>query len=519
MKRIFLQTLVPVALALVLLTGRASAQLPGQNVQTQTPVANQLPTSGRAGQNGSVTASQATIPGVTSSVNTLNTTVQAQGPFAGSANSLSRPFSGKLSFKEALDRGLAFNLGEVGLNRAVWQGRGQAKVVRAALLPNLNAALSETIQQTNLRALGVRFNSPIPGISIPSVVGPFNYFDLRARLTQTVANLTQLNNYRAAKELVGSNEQAAQDSKDLVVLAVGGAYLQVIAAQARINSQRAQLQTASASFHQASEQRAAGVLSLTDLNRTEAELLTERQRLLSLQNDLSKRKINLARLVGLPPTDGYEITDDIPYSALPAMEEETAVKKAYASRPDLKAAEAQLRAARYSRAAARAERLPSLSLSADYGAIGTNPSQAHGTFAVVGTLSVPIWQGGRAEGDLEQADAAVAQRQSELDDTRGRIEADVRSAFLDLRVAAEQVEVAKRNLEIARQNLDLTQQRLEAKITEKLEVIQAQQAAASAQLDYIDSVFAHNVAKLSLARALGNAADQVPQLLKVAPPH
>ena len=519
MKRIFLQTLVPVALVFVLFPGRASAQLPGQNVQTQTPVANQLPISGRTGQNGSVTASQATIPGVTSSVNTLNSTVQAQGPFAGSANSLSRPFSGKLSFKEALDRGLAFNLGEVGLNQAVRQGRGQAKVVRAALLPNLNAALSETVQQTNLRALGVRFNSPIPGISIPSVVGPFNYFDLRARLTQTVANLTQLNNYRAAKELVASNEQAAEDSKDLVVLAVGGAYLQVIAAQARIDSQRAQLETAGASFHQASEERAAGVLSLTDLNRTEAELLTERQRLLSLQNDLSKRKINLARLVGLPATDAYEVTDDIPYSALPPIEEETAVKKAYASRPDLKAAEAQIRAARYSRAAARAERLPSLSLSADYGAIGTNPSQAHGTFAVVGTLSVPIWQGGRAEGDIEQADAALAQRQSELDDTRGRIEADVRSAFLDLRVAAEQVTVAKRNLEIARQNLDLTQQRLEAKVTENLEVIQAQQAEASAKLDYIDSVFAHNVAKLSLARALGDAADQVPQLLKVAPAH
>ena len=111
--------------------------------------------------------------------------------------------------------------------------RGQARVVRAALLPNLNAALSETVQQINLRALGVRFNSPIPAFAIPSIVGPFNYFDLRVRLTQTVANVTQLNNYRAAKELLVSNEQTAQDAKDLVVLAVGGAYLQVIAGQAR----------------------------------------------------------------------------------------------------------------------------------------------------------------------------------------------------------------------------------------------------------------------------------------------
>src|SRR3954451_7709612 len=196
MKRISPLKIVPISAMFALLVGRADGQLAGQNVQTQTPVANQLPVSGRTVQNGSVKASQAAIPGVTSSVNTLNSTVQTQGPFAGSASSVARPFSGKLSFKDALDRGLAFNLGEVGLNQAIRQGRGQARVVRAALLPNLNAALSETVQQINLRALGVRFNSPIPAFAIPSVVGPFNYFDLRARLTQTVANLTQLNNYR-----------------------------------------------------------------------------------------------------------------------------------------------------------------------------------------------------------------------------------------------------------------------------------------------------------------------------------
>jgi outer membrane protein TolC len=506
-----------VSTVFMLFLGRAEAQLSGPTVQSQTSAANQLPVSGRTALTGSVTASQAAIPGVTSSVNTLNSGVQIQGPFAGSASSIARPFSGKLSFEEALHRGLSFNLGEVGLQQAIRQGRGQAKVARAALLPNLNAALSETVQQTNLRALGVRFNSPIPGIALPSVVGPFNYFDLRARLTQTVANLTQLNNYRAAKELLRSDEGTAQDAKDLIVLGVGGAYLQVIAAQARVNAQRAQVGTAEASFRQATEQRAAGVLSLTDLNRTEAQLLTERQRIVSLANDLSKRKINLARLVGLPVTDAYDITDDVPYSAVTPIEEDAALKDAYATRSDLKAAEAQIRAARYSRTAARSQRLPSLSFSADYGAIGTNPSQAHGTFAVVGTLNIPIWQGGRAEGDVEQAEAALGQREVELEDARGGVEADVRSAFLDIRTAAEQVDVSARNLEIARQNLELTQQRLEAKVAENLEVIQAQQAVATAQLDYIDSVFAHNLAKLSLARALGNATDHVPRLLRITP--
>ena len=116
-------------------------------MQTQTAAASQLPLSGRGAQNGSVTASQAAIPGVTSSVNTLNSMVQTQGPFAGSASGVKQPFSGKLSFREALDRGLAFNLGEVGLDDAIRQSRGQATAIRDPQSPISNAALSETVQQ------------------------------------------------------------------------------------------------------------------------------------------------------------------------------------------------------------------------------------------------------------------------------------------------------------------------------------------------------------------------------------
>ena len=499
--------------ALLLASGSAHAQLPGQNAPAQTPVANQLPLSGRGGQSGSVTAVQSPIAGTTASVNTLNTSVQAQGPYSGSISGAPQPFSGKLGFKEAIQRGLAFNLGGIGLEHGLRQARGQARVARSALLPNLNSSLTETVEQTNLRALGIRFASPIPGFKFPSVVGPFNYFDLRARLTQTLANVTQLDNYRSAKELARADEQSVSDARDLVVLGVGGAYLQVVAAQARAQTERTQVATAKALFDQATQQRAAGVLALTDLNRSELQLLTERQRLVSLENDLSKQKINLARLTGLPVTDGFQVQDDVPFSAAPPLDEQTALKEALDRRPDLKAAESQVRAASLTHAAARAERLPALSLSADYGAIGTNPSQSHGTFNVVGTLSVPIWQGGRIAGDVEQADAALAQRRAELQDTRSRIEGEIRNAFLDLRTAAQQVDVARRNIEVSKQNLDLTRQRFTAGVSENVEVVQAQQSLSSAQLDYIDSVFAHNVAKLSLARAIGGTAENLSRFL------
>jgi outer membrane protein TolC len=444
---------------------------------------------------------------------------QTQGPFSGSVYGAARaPFSGRLSLREAVERGIDFNLGEVGLENAVAETRAQRKIVRSALLPNISGYLSETVQQINLGATGFSFDQQIgqliPGLSIPSVVGPFNYFDLRATLTQKVVDITAWKNYGSAKWLVRSSEATAEDAEDLVVLAIGGAYLQVIAAKARLEAARAQLQTSSALYQQAVEQRSAGIIAQTDLNRAQIQALTDQQRITTLQNDLAKQKINLARLTGLPPNEYYETTDRVPFSPAPPMGLVEALRYAMENRSDLRAAEAQVRAAEKTLSAARAERIPSLSIYADYGVIGKNPSrQAHGTFTVVGTLSFPIYLGGRISGDIQQAKVGLNQRRAELEDIRGQIEREVRNAFLDMQAAANQVEVAIKNIQASLQNLDLSRQRLDAGVSDNTEVVQSQGAIANAQLDYINSIFAHNLAKLSLARAIGCAAESLPRFL------
>jgi outer membrane protein TolC len=483
--------------------------------------ANQLPLSGRSGQAGSVTATQTPTPGTTTSVNTINPTVQTQGSFSGSVMGAARiPFSGRLSLREAVGRGIDFNLGEVGLTNAVAESRAQRKIVRSALLPNISGYLSETVQQLNLGATGFSFDQRIsqliPGFSVPSVVGPFNYFDLRATLTQKVMDITAWKNYGSAKWIVRANEDTAEDAEDLVALAVGGSYLQVIAAKARLDASRAQLDTAEALYRQALEQRSAGVIAQTDLNRAQIEALTQQQRIVTLQNDLAKQKINLARLTGLPPNEFYETTDPVPFSPAPPMGLVEALRYAMEYRSDLRAAEAQVRAGEKTLSAARAERLPSFSIYADYGVIGKNPSRlAHGTFTVVGTLSFPIWLGGRISGDIDQAKAALAQRRAELEDIRGQIEREVRIAFHDMQAAASQVEVALKNVQASLQNLDLSRQRFDAGVSDNTEVVQSQELVSNAQLDYINTVFAHNLAKLSLARAIGRAAENLPSFLRI----
>ncbi len=481
----------------------------------QSTQAVQLPLSGRTAQsNGTVKSTESPIAGVTTSVNTLNSSVQAQGLYTGSTPStLKMPFSGKLGFREAILRALSYNLGQTGATQAVRQADGQARAMRASLLPNLNGSAVDNVETEDLRVFGFRFN--FPGFNIPEVVGPFSYVDFRAHLSQTVLDLTALNNYRAMNDVTRASRYSAQDARDLIVLAVGGAYLQVTASKARLAAQQAQVEAANAVYQQSLQQFGQGVLAKVDVDKNQVQLLTEQQRLLSLQNDYAKQKINLARMIGLPANNNYEITDEIPYSPAPPISVEEALTQAFAVRADLKAAEAQIRAAERARSAAHAERYPSLAVNADVGGIGITPGQLQTTYTATANLKIPIWQGGRAEADIEQADATLSQRRAEYEDLKGQIESDVRSAFLDLQAAASQVQVAEKNLQVTREAAELTRQKLEAGVSTTVDYTQAQESATSAQFDYINAVFAHNIAKLSLARAMGQAVKALPEILKL----
>lgn len=488
----------------------AFAQLGPPSASASGSAAVQLPLSGRTGQSGSVIATQTPLPGTTTSVNTLNTSVQVQGPYTGSTSSVAgAPFSGKLSLHDAVERALAHNLGAVGLAQAIRQAKGQERVSRSVLLPNLNGSVRENYLTQDLQALGIR----VP--FLPAVVGPINYFDVRATLTQNLVDVTAFNNHRATQEVVKANEQALQDARDIVVLATGAAYLQVIAARARVESAKVQLETARAVYTQTLQRRQAGLNAQIDVNRSLVQQQTQQQRLATLENDLARQKINLARLSGLPVNPGYDVTDVIAYSAPPAMTVEDSVKAALETRADLKSAESQVRAAERALTAARAERLPSLALSADIGEIGPRFNQAEHTYTVTGSIRIPIWQGGRAGGDIAQASATLDQRRAEAEDLRGRVESDIRNGFLDLQAAASQLDLAKNNQDVAKETLRLTREKFEAGVSDSLEVTQAEEAVATSDLDLITALFAHNLAKLSLARALGNAEQRLPDFLHV----
>jgi outer membrane protein TolC len=370
-----------------------------------------------------------------------------------------------------------------------------------------------TDQQTDLAALGFTSLKLPAGLNFPTVIGPYHYVDVRAGLQQSLLDLTRLRNYRSAQQFSRAAQFAAQDARDLVVLAVTGAYLQVMASAARVDTTRAQIATAQATLRQATDRHDSGLAARIDVTRSQVELQVNQQRLISVENDLAKQKIALTRLIGLPAGQDLMLTDTLPFAPLANLTLEQALERAAANRADLKAAEAQVRAAETARQAAVAERYPTIQVSGDYGAIGSSPASAHGTFGVTGSVRVPLFQGGKVEADIEQADAALGQRRAEYQDLKGRIDADVHSAFLDLTSAASQIAVAQSNRELAADTLAQARDRFAAGVADTVEVVQAQEAVAAAEQDYIAALFGHNLAKASLARAMGQAGQNIQQFL------
>jgi outer membrane protein TolC len=418
----------------------------------------------------------------------------------------------QLTFQDAIDRGLRNNLGLLLSGDQTIMARGERWKELSNLLPNLQAQLQEDVQTQSLAALGFRGKLfPFP---LPRIIGPYNYFDARATLNQSLFNFKDLEQERAASERLKSAQYSYKDARELVVLAVGNAYLLAIATAARIETADAQVTNAQALYNKAADQQKAGLSPAIDTLRSQVELQTRQQQLIAARNDFAKQKLSLARIIGLASGQQFSLTEKAPFEALMPLPVEVYLQRAYTSRSDYQAAQAQVRAAELSHRAAAAGRYPTLGVDANYGDIGVNPAQSSGTWQVNGGLNIPIFTGGKVHSDLLEADAQLKQVRSQLGDLRGRIDYEVRTALLDLNSAAEQVEVTRSSVDLAEQALTQSRDRFSAGVTDNLEVVQAQEAVAGAHESYIQSLYAHNLAKVELARAIGDAEQGVKRYLK-----
>ncbi|MCU1286612.1 MAG: outer rane efflux protein [Acidobacteriales bacterium] len=428
-----------------------------------------------------------------------------QSPAATQSNAVAsqtgNPSTVPLTLQDTIERALRTNLSVFLTNQATASARGQRLRVLSQLLPNISSGVIETRQQENLETFGIK----VPGL--PSVVGPFSYFDARVSLSQSLFDLAKIDRARASNQDVFAAQFSYQDARNVIVTAVASGYLRALSDASRIIAAQAQVDTARALYNKAVDLHNAGLSPAIDSVRAQVELQARQQQLIVAKNAYSKDLLSIARAIGLPLQQGQniELTEKIPYAPLENVTLDQAIERAAVTRSDLKSIAARLRSAELNRKAASAQRLPSFSADADYGATGITPGSSVSTFHVTGAIRMPIFLGGRIEGDVLQADAALQQLRAQLNDLRAQAEFEVRSAFLDLNSAADQVRVTMSTVDLARQALTQSQDRFASGVADNLEVVQAQEAFANANENYIASLFSYNVSKLGLARALGVA--------------
>ena len=256
-----------------------------------------------------------------------------------------------------------------------------------------------------------------------------------------------------------------------------------------------------------------GLVAGLDVLRAQVELNAETQRATVAANDFEKAKLQLARVIGLPLGQTFALDPMLPELPAPDMTLDQAVERALAARPDYEAALERVRAAEAERRSIVGDALPALRVNADFGDIGRSPDNAHGTFSVTGALQIPIFQGGKTRNRLVEADANIRSRRSEAEDVKASIYYEVRTAFLDLQSTSEQLQVATRTRDLAGQQLTQSRDRFAAGVANNIEIVQAQEAVAVANEQYISALYGYDLAKGALLRGIGSTAATLRQLL------
>lgn len=442
------------------------------------------------------------LPGISGgTVPALPPAAGAQGIFLGGVpTGKLQPGVLPLSLSDAVNRGLRYNLGLLVARDQTRAARGARWRALSELLPHVTTATSETKEQVNLAAFGF---GGLPGV--PQIVGPFDVFDTRAFVSQKILDFNALHKMHEQSANTQAADYSYRNARDLVVLVCANLYLQAVADSSRVQAADVQVKTSQALYDRAADMKKAGVIPSIDVLRAQVELQGQRQRLIYYQNEFQKQKLVLARAIGLPIGQAYKLTDSIPYAPMPPLSLNQALARAYSLRADYHAAQEKVKAAEAAKRAARSDALPSVSFDGNYGDIGNAPGRSHGTFAIAATLKIPLFQGGRVHGEVLQADAQLRQSQSELEDLRASIAYQVQTALMDLKSTGERVQVAASARKLANEQMKQAQDRFSAGVVSSIEVVQSEDAVATADENYISSLYSYNVAKASLARALGVA--------------
>lgn len=417
-----------------------------------------------------------------------------------------------LSLAEAVHDALSANVDTLLARARQKEAAGERITARSAFLPHLSGQISQSRRQTNLAAQGFDFDSDtgsLPGApagpSFPSTV-TYNNFDARATLRQTLFDYSAWQDYQAAK----LGETAAADqlavAREQVATQAELDYVQALATARAVKAAKANVKLAQTLLQLARDQKHVGVATGVDVTRARSRLARSQADLAQRRTQHTRAMIQLARTTGLPLDSRLQLTDSLAFQITPIGPLDADLDTALARRPEMKLAHTRIARGKRHLASVRGQRLPTVSLEADYGSSGNTPyTHDRPTYTIGANLNLPLFAGGEIAGRVDSATSKLEQKRIRLRDTRHQIEQDVRTSRQTLRTLTQRVHATQSNLELARQELQRSRDRFAHGVGDNIEVVDAQSSLAQARYSRINALAEYTRARINLAAALGHA--------------
>jgi outer membrane protein len=383
------------------------------------------------------------------------------------------------------------------------QAKARSAQARAALLPSLDASVTEQNQVENLSSFGLKINSPIPGFTFPNIVGPYNLFDARISASQQVFDFSSIRRLQASRMAVRASKSDRNNTEQEVGAQVAKAYLAALKGDADVQTAQANVDLANALLKQAESLKSAGTGTGIEVTRQRVQLANERQRLLVAEVARRSARLQLLKAMNLRLDTAIELTDRLGYNPVDATLLDEARASALKTRPDYQAQLERQNNARLASSAVTMERLPSVSSFANYGTVGSGVNSAFPTRMYGVTLHVPIFDGGKREGRRAEAESQERQETVRANDLKEQIDLDVRLAVEELTSAEDEVKVANEGLTLSRNELAQARRRVDAGVATPLEVTDAQTRLARARDNQTEALFHHEQARIDLGQATG----------------
>jgi TolC family type I secretion outer membrane protein len=395
-----------------------------------------------------------------------------------------------LHLSEAVDLALCNNP----LTRETWASAKAAAaalgIARGAYLPNVTGI--GTVQYSRTWNL-----PPISNQTVFDATITFDYllFDFGGRDAQV----------DLARESLAAADWAHNNKLQKVVLGALQAYNPVYATSEAVQAAAAAEKASLTSFEATRARLRVGNATRADVLQAQTAYsqaqLTRTQR----EGDAANALGVLANQLGLQADRTLHIAapPDLQTQRIAEQKVSELIELAKQKRPDLAAAQAQVRAAQSNIRVQEALGKPSLSLFGTAGATHSIPGADPRSGAIGLQINIPFFTGFRNTYQIQQAREQLEVQQATRDKLATDVALDVWTAYQDLRTQGQALTTATELVSSAQESYNVALARYRAGVGTITDLLNAQSALAAAQLQVIQARFNWNVAKAALAKALG----------------